>query len=209
MYYVSLTLLTVSMAIAVVLGQYFGVAWVNWHYVDVATVIFGGVGFFTVAGESYRLTPTNELQTHERRLENGFRHVRLMAELLRGQICRTFQKTQYSPPDLDRSQHQHDLACPWANDLYAKIEQMEAGSLPFFGPDLVPDLPAEVTDEYIIEIRDRFCAQAKAYADHRSFVMDFRKKLERPFVEQVFIFVSPYFVSVAIGLALFKALYGP
>ena len=75
--------------------------------------------------------------------------------------------------------------------------------------NIVPPLPDGVTDRYLVQLRETLCAQITQYSRAQAAAQSIADKLQRSDIENMFIFLGPYLVSLAIGLALFKSLYGP
>ena len=131
------------------------------------------------------------------------------AETLPKIVCVTFTRTAVSPPTFDEDQKQHNIACPWAQSVAADLGRLEAEKLPVVDINIVPPLPDGVTDRYLVQLRETLCAQITQYSRAQAAAQSIAGKLQRSDIENMFIFLGPYLVSLAIGLALFKSLYGP
>ena len=205
----SILALFLSVATAYFLGRYVGVEWVDWNLVDVLLVIFGGAAFFAVTYEAAHFIPANQLPYKESRAESLLWTIQYVARKLPNTVCIKFVSGPFSPDSLEEDQKQHDMACPWAKETAEKILALNLSDLPELNESMIDSLPSEVTDNYIVGIRDDFCQDVKAYQSAREDAARLKRKLNRTILEDFFVLLSPFFVSAAIGLSLFKALYEP
>jgi hypothetical protein len=206
---ISLLTLVAAVMSAVLTGQLFGVTWVNWRIVDALAIACGGSSFFVVAGEAARLIPANELPYKKGYASNWLHAHRTWLEHLPKIIGVQFERAEASLPNFEEVQRQHDLIRPWAQDVSSRILSISSQELPDLTLETIPPFPSNISDPFILEIRDELYEIVRKYEKLRTEAFDAMRQLERTALEQTFILASPPLVAVAVGLTLFKALYGP
>jgi hypothetical protein len=201
--------LFVAVMLAIIIGKFFGESWVNWRLVDTIAILCGGSGFFAIAGEAARLAPFIELPYKIGYAVNWLDASRRSVELLPKIIGIKFERTSASPPNFEEDQRQHDRVRPWAQEVTRRILALNPQELPELTLASIPEFPAGITDEIILDERNKVHSIIETYTQRRAEALDAKRRLERTSLEEVFIFVSPLLVAAAVGLTLFKALYGP
>jgi len=72
----------------------------------------------------------------------------------------------------------------------------------------IPPIPDGVTDSYIRGLCEEVFTDIDNYAGLRAEALRVRQKLDKSGLEEALVVFGPFLVSAAIGLSLFKALYG-
>jgi hypothetical protein len=206
---IHLIVLIVAVASAIVLGSALGVSWVSWRIIDTLTIASGGAEFFVIAGDAARVFPSNQLPYKRRYAFNWLDGNRDWFEKLPAMIGLIFSGVKDSPSGVNEIQRQHDLVRPWAHEVSKQILGLNPDNLPELTTGTLVPFPADVTDPYILHIRDETYDLVETYTKLRTEALKSARKLEKTDLEVLSILASPFLVAVAIGTALFKALYGP
>ena len=206
----SFMFLLFCIALGLLLGLIVPVTSIHWRIVDVSAILLGGVGFFSIVGEASRLIPANTLQYKRMNAAATLSGLKHCAGIFVSLICVKFIRTEISPPTLDLDQRQHDIACPWARNIVKSIEDLDSSLLPTITREIIPPLPAGAADNsYLNDRREDILKWVDWYIDARSSLDKHERSLERSGLEELAIFLGPFLVAAAVGLALFKATYGP
>jgi hypothetical protein len=105
---------------------------IAWKRIDYLWLGFTALSLIGAASQARKLIGTNLLSVAEARTEAAFGLAREAADinLNSGAVCRTFVRTEYSPPEqeFNRIQNDYNRACDWFKNVAAAMPQA-------FGPN--------------------------------------------------------------------------
>ena len=206
--YLSYFALGLSIFLGWAYGQLFDTTSSNFRSVEILALLFGGAGFFGIAGEAARVYPRSRLQYIRSNAEGCLSVLKFTANVLPKAICMKLDPLDYVGNSTENSQREHDAACAWAKAEAAKITVLKTDALPIYQRANVEPLPAEIEDEYIRTIYNELLESVDDYHEANEIYIHSKKLMNPSLVETLFSLLSPFLVSIAIGLALYKALYG-
>jgi hypothetical protein len=204
---ISLIILSIAVAGSYFIGLFIETSTIKWHWIDVSAILFGGIGIFSLIWDSSKILPRNQLPYSIKRASAHFQLVIQRAAAFESHVCVKFTRTVDSPSSFDEDQQQHNLACPWAKMVTEYFADLESKELPDIKKEGLLDIPEGVTDRYIAILRNELMDVVNGYLDTRSEVIQLRETINHSDFERFMMFFSPVFVSLAIGLALFKAFH--
>jgi hypothetical protein len=167
---------------------------VPWHQIDIAIVICGGISLFTALAKSSAVEPKNVLPM-----------LRIQAQ---NELASAIHTAQHLPRILI---NESDCAKQWAKETAEAMSSLIVRDLPVFNETMVNQLHAdEVNDRYSHIVRNKLCEEIRNYVEIRERVTKLESHIDTlGGIETVFIYVAPWLASIAIALALFKAINKP
>jgi len=205
----SLLFLLAAIVVAILIGMGFDLSRVNWRVIDILAIACGGSVFFTVAGEAARFLTGNLLPYKKGYASTALRVVENWAEGLPKMIGLKFQQSKISPPEFDEIQRQHDLVRPWAQEHSTRIATICSQELPELTLKSIAPFPEGITNPDILHVRDIAYETIQKYERLRADVLEIERQLKPTATDEILVVAGPFLVAAAIGLTLFKAIYGP
>jgi hypothetical protein len=97
-----------------------------WKAIDYVWLGFAALGLIGAAGQARQELAQNRISFSESRADGMYSLAKSLADSYSkdpGAVCRKFIRGQYSPPEaeLDRTQHEYDLACEWFKSVAMKL----------------------------------------------------------------------------------------
>ena len=174
---------------------------VGWKKVDYFWLGFTALSLLTAASEVRRLVAGNRLAFDSTYRDATYERLRDRADFMRsGAVCVEFVRSEFSPSDFDESQAQFRKLCDYGKKLYA--------SLPSKPPDafLELKLPARpaVTDQSLLGYYEMFDSAWNEYAQAERWIKELKAASARTDTEEIFLFLSPIFLAVALALRITK-----
>jgi hypothetical protein len=181
-----------------------------WKIVDYVWLGFAALGIFGAAGQARQLVANNMTSTLNQQAQVSYMQlVSFVGQYSNeGAVCRTFVRSQYSPPpaEFERIQKDYDSVCHWfwdvqrtipsaADNFYNGIESVDPRNL---APE--PTVPERDLNEVLrafYKQRDIYNEDAKRYAD----VLGATKHSP---VENLLILTSPLLLTFALALRITK-----
>jgi hypothetical protein len=163
---------------------------VPWHKIDVGIVICGGVSAFTAISKFSTVEPKNILP--------------LLQEQVRNELRFLIKSANYLPRILASSN-----SVAWAQETSNTFSRLTPDDLPVLSEAIIGPLPSGASD-YDNQVRSEFRTSVAKYVDLRTRLSELEGRLENlSDIETIFIFLAPWLISLAIALALFKAINKP
>jgi hypothetical protein len=177
--------------------------------VDYIWLSLAALGVFGAVGQPRQLFATNTVASSSQRTQISYMQLLSFVDQYtqEGAVCRTFVRSQFSPPpaEFERAQKDYDSVCHWSWDVQRKLP-----TLVDVYPDLseadAKNLPSEpaVPEADLRDILRGFHKQVDLYntdaREHRSIVR--ASKQSSP--EQFLVFTAPLLLSFAIALRITK-----
>lgn len=179
-----------------------------WKYVDYIWVGFAALGLIGASSQVRVMMATSQSSLFQSRAEGSFTTLRWLTDSLSknpGSVCRTFTRSEYSPPEaeLKATQLEYDRACAWFGSV--------AAILPEHAPDpATPIVPASLPHReapHVAALVDVFAGfdQQLAYYNESATVRQELLARSRPqFGEQLLTYVSPWLLAFAVALRITK-----
>jgi hypothetical protein len=178
---------------------------VAWKRVDYIWLGFAALGLIGAVAQSRQLTATNFLPYASQTKSLDFRNIRQYIEMEVGSpaICRTFTRTQYSPPpeEAERILHEYNRVCEWFNQVSATFPKTEpSGEIPFTSLPASPEVTLKDLRETVAGLRVTF----DYYNERARYVAMLRASTEHSDAEQALTLVSPLLLAFALALRITK-----
>jgi hypothetical protein len=180
-----------------------------WKIVDYIWLSLAALGILGAAGQARQLFATNTVASSSQRTQISYMQLLSFVDQFsqEGAVCRTFVRSQFSPPPAEflKAQKDYDLVCHWFRDVQTKLHRL-ADLYPDLNEVDLKNLPSEpaVSETDLREILRGFHNQVDLYngdaKEYGSIVRATRQSL----AEQLLIFVSPLLLSFAIALRITK-----
>jgi len=181
---------------------------VAWKRVDYIWLGFGALGLLGAVAQVRMASAAAQIEMHESRVAVALNSVKSLIELYAktpGAICRTFVRSEYSPPpeEFQRSQNEYNTACAWAKQM-ADTLAMRASSPP--EPIDRASLPSRpvVADG---ALRDMFRGLDRQFEYFDQNIETYRavreKSKQTPF-EQFLVFLGPFLLAIALAIRITK-----
>jgi hypothetical protein len=179
-----------------------------WKIVDYIWLGFAALGLFSTAAQVRKLAATDQINMFQQRAAVGLSALRDVATILKarpGPVCRTFIRSQNSPPqeEMERAQQAYNQACEWFERLGSIIPRevpmppklISADSLPSRPDDSIGDLKA---------IIDSFYDQLEYYnQDVEQLLAVYNATRSTDFEDQL-IYLGPFLLALALALRITK-----
>lgn len=199
--------LLIILVVGIAPGYVLDLTKVNWRMVDVVALLLGSVGIVTLIGESQRLVPGHMMEYMRSRPESWLstlnNSLTNYVKIVEGRIARTQSQ---DPKAAILSEY------ATAQDWFRKGAKLST----ITGADPLPDLsswlqsfPQGLADREILLFKEEIDQIASNSLVAIEEFRDLKAKTEKGLVETLVTYVAPIPVSVALGLALFKALFAP
>jgi len=173
----------------------------GWKKVDYVVVGVAAVGILGAAGTIRREIAKNFQSTAETRARTSYEFARYqMGNLSAPFICRTFEKTELSPPNLSELQAEFDRVCAFGRAALNKIptEMPKETGFPDVGawPDVKSGMLTQVFTEDKQAI-DRYRATRETFDKLRG-------DAEYSALDSNLFFLTPLLIAVALALRMTK-----
>jgi hypothetical protein len=188
-----------------VLVRYFKLSSISWKRVDYIWLGFAALGLIAAAAQVRELVATDQIDMFQQRANAGLSRLRGSATLLgsdSGPVCRTFVRSQYSPPqeEFDRIQQEYNRVCGWFKQIGSAIPR----ELPI--PPKLTTLPsgpdASIND--LKNIIDSFYQQLEFYnQDVEAFSTVYNAR-KRSRLENLLVYLGPFLLAAALALRVTK-----
>ncbi len=180
----------------------------SWKRMDYVWLGFAALGLIGAAAEVRRLAANSQLSQFQSYLPLALQAVRGEADFLSkspGAICRTFARSEYSPPaaEFQRIEHEYRAACDWARkvasslprEVSARPEVIEVASLP---------RRPEFSETAIVHMTDGLYREIESYNSLVGTVNDLATGSERDDLELALILLGPFLLAIALAIRLTK-----
>lgn len=204
MRYFPWVILVLVLTIPWAVGCFYDFNGFNWKRLEIISVILGSIGIFGVIGEAQRIVPKNKLLYMKPRVNSVLEllqsltstHSRIISMRIENHekgrnLCEHFQDYKYG--------------LTWYDGLINTLEMQEDKfpSIEEHFSNFRNDLKELEVNSMVAELRKTASRYTKVKHDYE--VLKIRS--ERSDWEIFTVFVSPLFISIAIGLSLTKAIY--
>jgi hypothetical protein len=178
-----------------------------WKVVDYFWLAFAALGLFGPAGQARQLVASNMISTSNWKTQISYMQVLSFVDEFsnEGPACRTFVRSQHSPPpdEFQRTQKDFDSVCHWFRDVQRKLPRPVDNRLEEVGPSNLPPEPAVSEADLRDMLRlfhthlDVYNADAKEYAS-------ILQATKHSATEELLILTSPLLLSSALALRITK-----
>lgn len=181
-----------------------------WKIVDYVWLGFAALGIFGAAGQARQLVANNMTSTLNQQAQISYMQlVSLVARYSNeGAVCRTFVRSQYSPPptEFERIQKDYDSVCHWLWDIQRKIPS--AADNFYNGIERVDprNLATEPTvpEKDLNEVLQAFHKQLHIYNEDAKGYADVVGATKHSPLENLLILTSPLLLTFALAIRITK-----
>jgi len=180
----------------------------QWKQAGYGVVALASLGLFGAVSSARQRAATNMYNFYGPAVENDFASVRHSADFYAlpvGTVCRTFVRSEYSPPprEFDKAQHDYDQACQWFRQLVAALPKempAENGEISWSSLPTPPAVPEADLNEDIQQFRKMLDIYNDEAKGRRKLGIDAGPSD----LEQFLLFTTPLFLSFALALQATK-----
>ena len=187
----------IGLVLAILSGQALNTNVINWRSVETIIVLTGATGIVATIAEARRIIPRNEIEYCKRRLYNSSNTLKKVAI---SYLKVVDFRIESNSSNLD----QYTSTRPWIekiSDFFNSTSDFE--SVKFSAPKF----PEEIDDKEILQFKLSLENLIDNYENSYNEFINRDNKLSRNSLEELVLYFSPFLLSVAISLSLFKALY--
>jgi hypothetical protein len=180
-----------------------------WKIVDYVWLSLAALGILGAAGQARQLFATNTVASSSQRTQISYMQLLSFVDQFsqEGAVCRTFVRSQFSPPPAEflRAQKDYDSVCHWFWDVQRKLPRLSD-----VYPDLkevdLKNLPSEptVSETDLRETLRGFHNQVDLYNNDAKEYGSVVGATKQSSVEGLLVFTSPLLLSFAIALRISK-----
>lgn len=188
----------IGIVIAAISGLLFDTSVVNWRVLETIIILTGATGLVSAIGEARRMVASNEI-VHLRS--------RTGSNLL---VLKSIAPSYLSIVDLrirskSSNLEQYEAVRPWFEAVSRIALERDDDPAPVGFEN--PVYPENITDPEILALHSEISDAISRYEEALAEYNNTKKQLSRGALEEVVLWFSPFLLSVAIALSLFKALY--
>lgn len=188
-------------ALSYVIASTLGLGKTGWKRVDYVWLSVGAVGLVSSGGDVRRFVAANVVDRYAERRAFAYSRVVQDVQMFAGPaVCRSFMRTQFSPPNLGEIQREHDVLCQAGISLYADLPTVPPDSLDL-GPFLRLPLPA---DPVLGSLREQLVSSLVGYRSADSAFQSVKQAGNRTEEEEHLLLLGPFFIASALGIRLAK-----
>jgi len=179
-----------------------------WKIVDYIWLGFAALGLIGAVGQVRIASASSQLGLYEERAVAGFNLVKDLTKLYAatpGAICRTFDRSEFSPPpeQFDRTQREYEIACVWAkrtNEFLATVKPMPPNRLD------VAKLPPrpQITNGALLDMFRGLDSQLGYWNRDIDLYQRLADKTRTTGLEASVVFLSPFILALALALRITK-----
>jgi len=142
------------------------------------------------------------------RAASAFSRVRSLVQLSSsspGAVCRTFVRSEFSPPGgaFDAVQRDYDGACEWFKAIAKALPSELPAPLKPINPSSLPSRP-EASAAGLADMIGGFFTQLGYYNKQAETLDDLLRKTRRTGVEDSLIYLGPFLLALALALRISK-----
>ena len=179
----------------------------GWAVVQYLVIALALLGLLSAVSNARQLVAQGMLSISGPHLGFEFRDLRQRVDLYSssGIVCRTFVRSEYSPPPevFNRTQREYDDLCQWFKSVAAAIpRELPAGAVDISWDSLPPE--PQISDEQLKGTVRLFKQTLDGYNDAAKADRDLQVKSQRTDGDSFFIFLLPLSLSLALALQATK-----
>jgi hypothetical protein len=189
------------------------VRWLNlgkkgWKRVDYIWLGFTALGFFGAVSQARIYAAGAQVSQYQGRAAASLTALHDLVNMLAakpGAVCRTFIRSEYSPPadEFAQVQREYNEACQWIGKVATNLPtQIQAPAKPI-SREFLGSSPSVTTGD-LRDIIEGVYRQLGYYNRDAALVAKLHKQAERTETENTMILVSPFLLAVALALRITK-----
>lgn len=186
---------------AALAGLFVDASTIPWRAIEVGSILAGSLAIVTVFSEWRKLQAGNQIGHLRRRV---FTALLTLDSVASNYLSIVRFRISNEASNLE----QYKSTLPWFERI-AALAKVDEAIEPESVLDQAHDFPEGVDDKEIVTLRDEILSiagrQEKALKTYR----EKKQKIENSLLDEFTIFFMPFFATLALSLALFKALYQP
>lgn len=174
-----------------------------WLFIEYGALFFASLGLITITAEIRTNVAKSNLKSTQAKLEFTFSQLKYYVhDGSPAYICRTFVRSQLSPPNFDHVQKEYSEACNW----YKKLNSILPESVtPDFPPlDLDSLRETDFSDPVIVESIRWIKTLIRQYERERMELIEAKRKATPGNFESAMYFLSPLFICITLAITITK-----
>jgi hypothetical protein len=195
-------------AFDVVLVRWLKLSKIAWKHVDYIWLGFAALGLFGSVSQVRMASATGQLDMYEARAMHSFESVRNSVTLYAsspGAICRTFVRTEYSPPpdELQRIQSEFDTTCAWVKQMNKSLSKHDMSPPKPVDRTTLPSRPnvtVNMLKEIYLSLDNQFGYFDQSMEDFETI----HEASKKSSMETLLVFLSPFLLAIALALRITK-----
>ena len=181
---------------------------VAWKRVDYIWLGVGALGLIGAVGQVRMASASAQLTMQESRAAAALNLVKGLAELYAkdpGAICRTFVRSEYSPPpeEFQRAQNEYDAACAWAKQMTDNLAKRASSPPEPIDRASLPSRPV-VSDGGLRDMFRGLDNQFEYFEQNMDAYRALREKSQQTPIEQGLVFLGPFLLAAALAVRITK-----
>ncbi|MBI4317544.1 MAG: hypothetical protein HY675_03560 [Chloroflexi bacterium] len=173
----------------------------GWKRVDYFWLGCAALGLLAGATEVRRLLAGNLVEGQRQYVAASYDSIRVQLRLMTGAVvCRQFQRTEFSPHDLEQVQKEYDAVCSFAKQAQQRLSPEPPESVEVLKSMTRP----VVGDQLLNDILTEFDLTTREYERIRRLFDDMRVASERSTAETAFAIAAPLLLAFALALRITK-----
>jgi hypothetical protein len=180
---------------------------IAWKRVDYVWLGFSAIGLVGAASQARQFVASNLVRVYDERSMAAYSIARFVLDddaKDNGYVCRTFVRSQYSPPpeEMGRAQRENDAACHWFKSVAALLPK-DSRNLGLLSDQLLPAQP-QVDRRDLKETFDEFRKTVGEYNEAVRMRSDNENAAARSDLENTLIIIFPLLLAIALALRITK-----
>jgi hypothetical protein len=195
-------------AFDIILVRWLKLSKVTWKKVDYVWLGFASLGIFSAVSQVRVMTANAQADMFREGAVLAFSSLRYLADSNAsdpGAICRTFVRSEYSPPpgEFDSTQREYNQACEWAKHVARTIPAKVPTPAKPISQGLLPARPSASAGD-LKEMIDGLYFQFDVYNKHSEALSDLSEETKRTGTEDILIYFGPLLLVIALALRITK-----
>ncbi len=180
---------------------------ITWKRVDYFWIGLGALGLMGAVSQARQVLATGLLAYSDEQVAGAYSmvrwHIRTFSE--GGGICRTFVRSQWSPPEeeFNRVQREYDATCEWFKRVRSTIAQTDQPKAEEIAWENLPPLP-HITLSDLKESVESFRQSVAYYNLWVRKHNELAAKTKRSTCEETLLLLSPVILVVALAIRITK-----
>lgn len=196
-------------ALDIILVRWLKLGKTAWKRVEYIWLGFATLGVFGAVAQVREITANAQLAIFQDRATSAFQSFRSLVDSYAsepGTVCRTFIRSEYSPPpdEFDRTQSEYKQACEWVKLVAQTIPSQLPTPAKSFSPSSLPARPPDSSSADLKDIIDGLYSQLDFYNREYAIFADLLKKADRTSFEEALIYLGPFLLVIALAIRITK-----
>ena len=196
------------LAFDIVLVRWMKLGKVAWKRVDYIWLGFGALGLISAVAQVRTASASAQVGMYEQRAAIALESVKSLTQLYAsepGAICRTFVRSDLSPPadEFQRAQAEYNMTCAWAKQTTVALEHSTTSPLVPIDRQALPPRP-NVSDGALKDMFRGLDHQLAYFDQSMKEFEELRDSIKRTSTEEGLVYLGPFLLAVALAIRITK-----